>query len=395
MQFQTNVNITFLMLAMIPTILTSTETSVLTAIPFMWVNLFQDTIAALALAIDPPAAYILDKKPAPRSAPLIATPMWKIIFRQSAYHLAFTLITHHFEGGLLNHFTDHDLTQLQTIFFNMYVWMHLFNRYKYVHSITLLSKTWWEVGSYLIFILIFNSNRQYDNRLNILESLHYSWLFLVITWIITSVQAVMIFVSKDTFSMTRHTMALLAIYCVLGDLCGLFSFVMHFVSDDCLRNRIRMPKRSSAALQSRVNVMATHSLDVNTLHRINRWMRDRGQKAPSEQCLRLLEPPDILNGALTRTVVPLPSNIAGCAMGNGVNQRHEKFKTLRTSWSLLERHFSVIMRSNLCGNFANSLQRKLNPPNLDEDHNAWTLPGRRSRRLGIVHHGSGKMNLLI
>ena len=117
------------MLTMVSAIASSTEKSVLTAVQLMWINLFQDTLAALALATDPPAPTILDKKPDPRSAPLITIPMWKMIFGQSAYQVAITLILHFGGATILNYHTDHELTQLQTIVFNAYVWMNIFNMY--------------------------------------------------------------------------------------------------------------------------------------------------------------------------------------------------------------------------------------------------------------------------
>ena len=128
------------MLTMVSAIASSTETSVLTAVQLMWINLFQDTMAALALATDPPSPTILDKKPDPKSAPLITIPMWKMIFGQSAYQLVVTLVLHFGGATILNYHTDHELAQLQTIVFNAYVWMNIFNMYKYVYHIPLLTR---------------------------------------------------------------------------------------------------------------------------------------------------------------------------------------------------------------------------------------------------------------
>jgi P-type Ca2+ transporter type 2C len=131
-QFQITVSITSVMLTIVSAIASSTETSVLTAVQLMWINLFQDTLAALALATDPPPPTILDKKPDARSAPLITIPMWKLIFGQSTYQLAVTLILHFGGKTILNYHTDLELKQLQTLVFNAYVWMNIFNMYKYV-----------------------------------------------------------------------------------------------------------------------------------------------------------------------------------------------------------------------------------------------------------------------
>jgi P-type Ca2+ transporter type 2C len=125
------------MLTFVSAVASSNEQSVLTAVQLMWINLFQDTMAALALATDPPAATILDKKPEPRLAPLITIPMWKMILGQSVYQLTVTLILYFGGAKILNYNSDSELAQLQTVVFNTYVWMNIFNMYKYVYSIPL------------------------------------------------------------------------------------------------------------------------------------------------------------------------------------------------------------------------------------------------------------------
>jgi Ca2+-transporting ATPase len=108
----------------------SNEQSVLTAVQLMWVNLFQDTMAALALATDPPPQRILDRRPEPRSSPLITVPMWKMIVGQSIYQMAVTLVLY-FAGSAIFHYdSSHESQQLQTAIFNTYVWLQIFNMFK-------------------------------------------------------------------------------------------------------------------------------------------------------------------------------------------------------------------------------------------------------------------------
>jgi Ca2+-transporting ATPase len=121
------------MLTFISAAASSGEQSVLTAVQLMWINLFQDTMAALALATDAPARSILDRKPDPKSAPLITFTMWKMILGQSAYQLAVTLILYFRGATILSYHTAQELEQLQTMVFNTYVWMQIFNMYKYVY----------------------------------------------------------------------------------------------------------------------------------------------------------------------------------------------------------------------------------------------------------------------
>jgi P-type Ca2+ transporter type 2C len=97
----------------------------------MWINLFQDTMAALALATDPPSPKILDRKPVPRSTPLITTPMWKMIVGQSIYQIAVTLVLYFAGSSIFYYDSAHEKDQLQTAIFNTYVWLQIFNMYKY------------------------------------------------------------------------------------------------------------------------------------------------------------------------------------------------------------------------------------------------------------------------
>ena len=120
------------MLTFVSAIADSQEQSVLTAVQLMWINLFQDTLAALALATDPPDSSILNRKPDPKTAPLINNSMWKMIFGQSAYQLAVTLILYFGGAAILSYHTTLETGQLQTMVFNTYVWMQIFNMYKYV-----------------------------------------------------------------------------------------------------------------------------------------------------------------------------------------------------------------------------------------------------------------------
>ena len=108
----------------------------------MWVNLFQDTLAALALATDPPSHKVLDRMPDKRSAPLITVPMWKMIIGQSIYQLAVTLVLHFAGNSIFSYSTSHEHSQLQTAVFNTYVWMQIFNLYKWVPPLSHLGLRW-------------------------------------------------------------------------------------------------------------------------------------------------------------------------------------------------------------------------------------------------------------
>jgi magnesium-transporting ATPase (P-type) len=83
----------------------------------------------IAIATDPPSPYVLDRKPDPKSAPLITLTMWKMIIGQAVYQLAVTLVLH-FNGQLI--FLKWDSRCMQTVVFNTFVFMQIFNQYKQV-----------------------------------------------------------------------------------------------------------------------------------------------------------------------------------------------------------------------------------------------------------------------
>ena len=135
LQFQITVNITAVVLTFISAVANPNQQSVLTAVQLLWVNLIMDTFAALALATDSPTPSVLDRRPEPKSAPLISVTMWKMIIGQAIYQLVVTLVLN-FRGQDIFHYNEHYHSKemghriLQTVVFNTFVWMQVFNQYK-------------------------------------------------------------------------------------------------------------------------------------------------------------------------------------------------------------------------------------------------------------------------
>lgn len=192
LQFQITVNITAVILAFVSAVSSSDFHPVLSAVQLLWVNLIMDTFAALALATDPPTEKILNRKPTPKSAPLITTNMWKMITGQSVYQLAVTF-TLYFAGfsflgyqsrvnALLpgsKERSDLDSTlhtELNTIVFNAFVWMQIFNEF---------------------------NNRRLDNKFNIFEGIHRNYFFIIINCIMVGGQVMIIYVGGLAFSIKR------------------------------------------------------------------------------------------------------------------------------------------------------------------------------------------------
>jgi len=133
LQFQLTVNVTAVALTFVTAVSSSDERSVLTAVQLLWVNLIMDTLAALALATDPPQDSIIDRKPERRNASIISITMWKMIIGQAIYQLAVTFVLYygaHAIGIAEVEDSSRGATRLDGLVFNTFVWMQIFNQWK-------------------------------------------------------------------------------------------------------------------------------------------------------------------------------------------------------------------------------------------------------------------------
>ena len=87
--------------------------------------------------------------------------MWKMIIGQAIYQLSVTLILN-FEGQYI--FPNWDNGHIQTVIFNTFVFMQIFNQYKQV--------TGFPTSRFISDLLTAPySSRRVDNRLNIIEGI--------------------------------------------------------------------------------------------------------------------------------------------------------------------------------------------------------------------------------
>ncbi|CAK5008965.1 unnamed protein product [Aphanomyces euteiches] len=132
LQFQLTVNLVAITIAIVGAVFL--EESPLTAIQLLWVNLIMDTFASLALATDSPTQALLERKPYPRTKPLISERMTKHILGQGIFQLTI-LLTMTFVGdtilgipsGRKDQRTSNDPTVHFTMIFNTFVFLQVFN----------------------------------------------------------------------------------------------------------------------------------------------------------------------------------------------------------------------------------------------------------------------------
>lgn len=174
LQFQLTVSVTAVGFAFVSSVASGDESSALTAVQLLWVNLIQDTLAALALATDPPTLDLLDRPPEPKGSSLISFNMWKMIFGQSIMQLA-VIFTLNFAGPS-KLFPDWDDGTIKTLVFNTFVWLQIFN----------------EINC-----------RRIDDRLNVFFRMHKNFFLITILFIMVACQILIIFVGGAAFSVTR------------------------------------------------------------------------------------------------------------------------------------------------------------------------------------------------
>jgi Ca2+-transporting ATPase len=185
LQFQITVNITAVILTFVTAVASAKETAVLNAVQLLWVNLIMDTFAALALATDPPAGSLLDRKPEPKHSALITFTMWKMIIGQTIFQLVVTFVLY-FGGPKFLHY---DPLVQSTLVFNAFVWMQIFNAI---------------------------NSRRIDNSFNVLEGLHKNYLFIGIMLIMIGGQTLIVFVGGAAFVVTKLNGVQWGISIVLG-----------------------------------------------------------------------------------------------------------------------------------------------------------------------------------
>ncbi|CAL5870662.1 uncharacterized protein PFLUO_LOCUS4902 [Penicillium psychrofluorescens] len=208
LQFQITVNITAVVLTFVSAVASSSEDSVLSAVQLLWVNLIMDTFAALALATDPPLPYVLNRRPESKSMPLITLTMWKMIIGQAIYQLVVTFVLN-FAGMSI---FPWDEGHMQTVVFNTFVFMQIFNQY---------------------------NSRRIDNNLNILEGVLKNKWFIGIQFIIIGGQVLIAFVGGAAFSVSRLDKgSYWAVSLVLGAISVPIGIIIRLIPDEFIRKLI-------------------------------------------------------------------------------------------------------------------------------------------------------------
>ncbi|KAJ9292544.1 hypothetical protein DTO271G3_8701 [Paecilomyces variotii] len=211
LQFQITVNVTAVVLTFVSAVASGDESSVLTAVQLLWVNLIMDTFAALALATDPPSPHVLDRRPEPKSASLISWTMWKMIIGQSIYQLVVTLVLNFAGNRIFGYKTSEEQAAMETVVFNTFVWMQIFNQY---------------------------NCRRLDNHFNIFEGIQRNVWFIGIQTIIIAGQVMIIFVGGRAFSVKRLNGPQWGVSLVLGAISIPIAVIIRLIPDSLIQRLV-------------------------------------------------------------------------------------------------------------------------------------------------------------
>ncbi|KAF7589336.1 hypothetical protein BBP40_004450 [Aspergillus hancockii] len=113
-----------------------------------------DTLAALALATDRPTGALLHRTPKPRVSSIANVAMWKMIIGQSIYQVVVIFVLYHAGDRIANYTTEAEKAQLQTMTFDIYVWMQFFNMINVDNSFDFLEELRPNYGSFFVQAVI-------------------------------------------------------------------------------------------------------------------------------------------------------------------------------------------------------------------------------------------------
>ncbi|KAG2226932.1 hypothetical protein INT45_010211 [Circinella minor] len=177
--FQLTVNIAAVALSFISAVGSADSESVLSAVQLLWVNLIMDTLAALALATEPPTDDLLQRKPISKYAHLINFTMGKMIVGQAIFQIVINLCVIYL-GKPIFHLGDspHDDAVLRTIVFNIFVFLQVFN----------------EINC-----------RRIDGSINVFKDMFNNWIFITIQVIVVLTQFLIVTFGGIAFKTTPLT----------------------------------------------------------------------------------------------------------------------------------------------------------------------------------------------
>ena len=190
LQLQLTVNFVAVIMTIISAV--SVEQAILSTVQMLWINLIMDTLAALALATEPPSEELLNKPPVNKNDYIITLTMIKHIIGQTIYQLA-VLLVFMFAG----HLFLFDLNGRQTQPDSILIWNGFTKLGWSDGKVAMYGKyTVHAAYNFNVFIMMtfcnFFNCRILDDSFNIFHRVHRSTLLIIILSVIFGLQIILL-----------------------------------------------------------------------------------------------------------------------------------------------------------------------------------------------------------
>ncbi|KAI8329126.1 hypothetical protein BC941DRAFT_443499 [Chlamydoabsidia padenii] len=205
--FQLTVNIAAVVLSFVSALTSDSSESILSAVQLLWVNLIMDTLAALALATEPPSDDLLHRKPISKYAHLINFPMAKMIVGQAIFQIAINLALLYGGYALFHLDPDHDEKVLRTMIFNVFVFLQIFNE--------------------------LNCRRIDKSTLNVFSNIHRHWIFILVQVLVIGGQILIVTFGGIAFKTVPLSLSQWGITILLGLLSLPVGTIIRLMPDCC------------------------------------------------------------------------------------------------------------------------------------------------------------------
>ncbi|KAI8078906.1 PMCA-type calcium-translocating P-type ATPase [Halteromyces radiatus] len=205
--FQLTVNVAAVVLSFVSALTSDTSESILSAVQLLWVNLIMDTLAALALATEPPSHDLLQRKPISKYAHLINFPMAKMIIGQAIFQIAINLALLYSGYALFHLDPAHDEKVLRTMLFNVFVFLQIFNE--------------------------LNCRRIDNTTLNVFSNIHRHWIFILVQIFVIFGQYLIVTFGGIAFKTVPLTASQWCITILLGSLSLPIGTIIRLLPDCC------------------------------------------------------------------------------------------------------------------------------------------------------------------
>ena len=217
LQFQLTVNVVAIFMAFLGAVVLSE--SPLTPIQMLWVNLIMDTLAALALATQPPSNDLLNRMPYSRNQHIINSQMWRTIVLSSIWQII-VLIIILFKGDVIfdvqssigltiDEWNDENGQHL-SIFFDVFVFLQVFN--------------------------FFNARKLKKEELNVFQNFFDNYLFIFIVGTIFVFQIIIVQIGGRAFMLVPLDFQHHLICICIGATMVVYTYIVKQIIPDSVLN---------------------------------------------------------------------------------------------------------------------------------------------------------------